>query len=90
MSQVANRPVLPSLEETLKSIVAQELDLDPSAVTLDSALLDDLGADSMNVVGIAMAVEVQFGIPLAKERLEGVRTVRDIIGYIEDQHGGGT
>lgn len=77
------------IENIVRDIVANELDLDPETIGLEAALMEDLGADSMNLVGIGLAVEERFAIPLRKDLLAQVRSVGDIVWYVEQAHGPG-
>ncbi|MBQ8227875.1 MAG: acyl carrier protein [Clostridia bacterium] len=70
--------------EKLKSILSQQLEIDPDLITEDSNLFDDLGADSLDLVDMAMSVEDEFGIELPEEMIETVQTVSDVIKYIEN------
>ena len=70
--------------EKVKSIIAEQLDIDPETVTYDSSVTDDLGADSLDVVDLVMSFEDEFGVEIPDEVVENIRTVADIIKYIED------
>lgn len=66
------------LLERIKEIVADKLGVDIDEVTEDADLIDDLDADSLDLVDLAMAIEDEFGVTIADEELEKIRTVRDI------------
>lgn len=70
--------------EKVKTIIAEQLDLDPENITYDSSITDDLGADSLDVVDIVMSFEDEFGIEIPDDAVENIRTVADIVKYIED------
>lgn len=70
--------------EKLKEIVARELKIDPEKITLDSAFVDDLGADSLDMVELVMALEDEFGISISDEEAQKIRTIRDAVEYIEN------
>ena len=70
--------------EQLQAIIADQLELDAETVTPDSNILDDLGADSLDVVDLIMSVEDEFGIEVPDEALENIRTVEEMVKYIED------
>lgn len=70
--------------EKLQEIIADQLELDVETVTPDSNILDDLGADSLDVVDLIMSVEDEFSIEVPDEALENIRTVADMVKYIED------
>ncbi|MDW8139118.1 acyl carrier protein [Pseudothermotoga sp.] len=66
------------LMERIKEIIADKLGVDIDEVTDDADLIDDLDADSLDLVDLAMAIEDEFGVTIADEELEKIRTVRDI------------
>ena len=70
--------------EQLQAIIADQLELDAETITPDSNILDDLGADSLDVVDLIMSVEDEFGIEVPDEALEDIRTVEEMVKYIED------
>ncbi len=70
--------------ERLKAVVAKELRVDPETITLDSAFVDDLGADSLDMVELVMALEDEFGISITDEDAQQIRTIRDAVEYIEN------
>lgn len=70
--------------EKVKTIIAEQLDLDPESITYDSSITDDLGADSLDVVDIVMSFEDEFGVEIPDDAVETIRTVADIVKYIED------
>lgn len=66
------------LMERIKEIIADKLGVDIDEVTDDADLIDDLDADSLDLVDLAMAIEDEFGVTIADEELEKIRTVKDI------------
>lgn len=70
--------------EKVKKILSDQLMIDESEITLESNIVDDLGADSLDLVDMAMTVEDEFSIELPEEMLETVQTVKDVITYIEN------
>ena len=71
--------------EKIRAIICDQLELEEDAVTLDSVLLEDLGADSLDLVDLAMSIEDEFDIELSDEALEKIKTVGDLVSYIEDK-----
>ena len=69
--------------EKIKEIVARELMVEESDITLETDILNDLGADSLTVVDLAMALEDEFEVELPDEELENIRTGGDIVNYIK-------
>lgn len=69
--------------EQVKSILSEQLEIDESEITLDSLLFDDLGADSLDLVDMAMTVEDVFSVELPVEMLETVQSVKDVVDFLE-------
>lgn len=68
--------------EKVCEIIAKQLDVDASSITLESKLVDDLKADSLDVVELIMDLEQEFDIEIPDEELPNVRTVGDIVAYL--------
>ncbi len=67
-------------------MIADQLDVaDKDSITEGSSITDDLGADSLDVVDLVMALEDEFGIEIPEDEVENIKTVGDIIKYIEDK-----
>lgn len=71
--------------EKVKSILVDQLDVDENAVTMDSVITDDLGADSLDVVDMVMSLEEEFDMEIPDEEIETMKTVGDIVKYIESK-----
>ncbi len=71
--------------EQVKKILCDQLDLDDEQVTEDSEVIDDLGADSLDIVDLVMTLEEEFDTEIPDEDIENLRTVGDIVKYIEDR-----
>lgn len=69
--------------EKVKGIVADQLDVEEEKVVADASITDDLGADSLDVVDLVMSIEEEFDIEIPDEAVEGIKTVGDIVKYIE-------
>lgn len=74
-----------ALEDKVKDLIVKELGVDASKVTMDSALIDDLGADSLDTVEIVMSFEDEFDISIPDDDAQKMRTVGDIIAYLKDK-----
>ena len=69
--------------EKLKDIIAEQLSVEADEVNLDSNIQDDLGADSLDVVDLITTIEDEFDISIPDEAVEEIKTVGDIVNYIE-------
>lgn len=69
------------------AIIGERLDVEVNDVIPEASLLDDLGADSLDVVELAMALEEEFGMEVSDDDLENIRTVKDVIDYIAAHKG---
>lgn len=73
-----------SIEERVKEISAEQLDVDPSTVNLDARFVEDLGADSLDTVELVMAFEEEFDLEIPDEDAEKIRTVGDAVQYVKE------
>ena len=71
--------------EELVAILCDQLPLDPESISMDSRIKEDLGADSLDVLQLLMALEEEKGITIPDEVLPTLKTVGDIVGYMENQ-----
>ena len=71
--------------DKIKSIIVEQLDADENDVTMDANIQDDLGADSLDVVDLVMSIEESFDIEIPDEYVENIKTVGDIVKYIESK-----
>lgn len=70
--------------EEVKNILAENLDLDPNTIEMTSDLATDLGADSLDAIDIVMSLEDQYGIEVPDSAIENMKTVEDIVNFIEN------
>ena len=70
--------------DKMKDILVEQLECDPADISMESLLVDDLGADSLDAIDIVMSVEDEFKIEVPDEIIEKIETVGDIVNYIED------
>ena len=73
-----------SVFEKLQEIIAEQLEIDAEEIDYASNIIDDLGADSLDIVDLVMSVEDEFGIEVPDEALENMSTVEDMVKFIED------
>lgn len=69
--------------EKIKVILAEQFDVEEDTLLPDTDLQDDLGADSLDVVDLLMSIEDEFDIEIPDEEIEHIRTVGDLVNYIE-------
>ena len=69
--------------DKVKQIAVEQLGVDDADVTMDSTFIDDLGADSLDIVELIMAFEEEFGIEIPDEAAEKIKTVQDVVSYID-------
>jgi acyl carrier protein len=77
----------PSIADKVREIIVDQLEVDGDALRDETSFIDDLGADSLGVVELVLAFEEAFEISISDEDTERLKTVRDVIGYIEARVG---
>jgi acyl carrier protein len=76
-----------AIDEKVIDIIVDKLGVDRSEVTPEAVFVDDLGADSLDLVELIMAMEEEFGMEIADEDAEKLRTVQDVITFISARAG---
>ena len=76
-----------AIEGKVKNIVVKQLGVKDEDVELEKSFVDDLGADSLDIVELVMAMEDEFGFEIPDEEAENIRTVGDAVTYINTQQG---
>ena len=71
--------------DRVKKVLVEQLDVDEDAVTPTASIVDDLGADSLDVVEIIMGLEEEFDVEIPDEDAEKITTVQQIISYVEEK-----
>lgn len=69
--------------EKVKEMLCEQLDVEEDKVALESSIVDDLGADSLDVVDLVMSLEEEFDLEIPDEDVENMKTVGDMVKYIE-------
>ena len=69
--------------DKVRDIVVDQLGVEAGEVKIDSTFIDDLGADSLDIVELIMAFEEEFGIEIPDEAAEKIKTVQDVVSYID-------
>ncbi|MBI5231702.1 MAG: acyl carrier protein [Coriobacteriales bacterium] len=68
--------------EKVRGVIAEQLNVEDDVVTEDASFVDDLGADSLDIVELVMALEEEFGVSIPDEDAEKIRTVGDAVTFI--------
>jgi acyl carrier protein len=73
-----------SIFEKVKAIIVEQLGVEEDEVTADASFIEDLGADSLDIVELVMALEEEFDLVIPDEEAEKIRTVGQAVKYIQD------
>ena len=73
-----------NIEEKVKNVIIEQLGVSADEVVPEASFVDDLGADSLDLVELVMVLEEEFGKEIPDEDAEKIQTVQDAIGYIKD------
>ncbi len=71
--------------DKVKDIIVDQLDVDEDKVKMEASITEDLGADSLDVVDLVMSLEEEFDVEIPDEQVENVKTVGDIVKFIEEK-----
>ncbi len=74
-----------ALEEKIKEIIVEQLGVSAAEVVPEASFIDDLGADSLDIVELVMALEEEWGIEIPDDDAEKIQTIQDAITYIEER-----
>ena len=72
-------------EEKIRTIISEQLEVQEEEVVPEASFADDLGADSLDLVELVMAMEEEFGIEITDEEAERIQTVQDAVNFIEER-----
>ena len=76
-----------SIEEKVSDIIVEKRNVPQEKVKLEASFIDDLGADSLDLVELVMAMEEAFGMEISDDEAEKLRTVKDVIDYVKARTG---
>ncbi len=71
--------------EKVRDMIASQMEIDADTITMESYFVDDLGADSLDVMELIMAFESEFDVEVSEESLETIKQVKDIVEYFENE-----
>ncbi len=74
-----------SVEDRVKEIICEQLGVSADEVTPQASFIEDLGADSLDLVELVMALEEEYSMEISDEDAEKIRTVKDVLDYIDKQ-----
>jgi len=77
-----------SIEEKVKAIIVNQLGVEEGSVTTKAKFIEDLGADSLDIVELVMAMEEAFGVDIPDEEAENIRTVDDAVAFVKKSEEG--
>ena len=72
-----------AVEAKVREIICEQLGVSEGDVTPDASFIEDLGADSLDIVELVMALEEEYDVEISDEEAEKIRTVQDVVNYIE-------
>ena len=73
-----------SVEQKVIDIIVEQLKVSPEEVTLEASFIEDLGADSLDLVELIMAMEEEFSLEISDEDAEKIQTIQDAVNYITE------
>ena len=82
-NETGNQEEKMSIHPKVKDIIVEQLGVDPEKVKAEASFIDDLGADSLDIVELVMAMEEEFDIESPDEDAEKLKTVQDVASYLE-------
>lgn len=68
----------------VKSVIVDQLGADEDAITMEASFIDDLGADSLDIVELVMGLETEFDLEIPDDKAESIKTVGDAVNYIKE------
>lgn len=74
-----------SVEDKVKRIIADRLEIEPGDISLEARFISDLGADSLDIVELLMSLEDEFDLEISDEEAEQIKTVKNAVDYINER-----
>lgn len=76
-----------NIEERVKNIIVEQLNVDAESVTSEASFVEDLGADSLDIVELVMTMEEEFDLEIPDEDAEKIKCVKDVVSYVKTKAG---
>ena len=70
--------------EQIKTILSEQLEVNPDIINMDTNIADELGADSLDVVELLVSIEDEFDVEIPDDKIEGLKTVGNVVEYIQE------
>ncbi len=74
-----------AVEDKIKDIIVEQLGVSAEEVVTEASFIDDLGADSLDIVELVMAIEEEWGLEIPDDDAEKIQTIQDAINYVEER-----
>jgi acyl carrier protein len=74
-----------AIEDKVREIIVEQLGVAPEEVVPEASFIDDLGADSLDIVELVMAIEEEFALEIPDDDAEKIQTIQDAISYVEER-----
>ena len=74
-----------AVEDKIKDLIAEHLGVSMNELVPEASFIDDLGADSLDIVELVMALEEEFGLEISDDDAEKIQTIGDVISYVDER-----
>ena len=74
-----------AVEDKIRDMIVEQLGVTAEEVVVEASFIDDLGADSLDIVELVMAIEEEFSLEIPDEEAERIQTIQDAISYVEER-----
>jgi len=71
--------------EKIKEMILEKMDIDPNSIKYTSLIVEDLNADSLDIIDVILAIEEEYNITVPEELVQDMRTVGDIVSFVENE-----
>lgn len=80
-----DKELIMNIEDRVKNIIVEQLSVDAESVTSEASFVEDLGADSLDIVELVMTMEEEFDLEIPDEDAEKIKSVKDVVSYVKDK-----